>query len=73
MCPRRASTRSPSSSNVGAPALNEVQLLLQVMLLRLVVLVDEPIAHLMSCIRIDSERRDAEVEPDGPRKERGRH
>jgi len=37
------------------------------MLLRLVVLVDDPIAHLMSCKCIDAERRDAEVEPDGPR------
>src|SRR6266496_3840181 len=51
-----------------APALDEVQLLLQVMLLRLVVLVDEPIAHLMSCKCVDAERRDAEVEPDGARK-----
>src|SRR6266511_2372997 len=50
-----------------APALDEIKLLLQVMLLRLVVLVDEPIAHLMSCKCIDAERRDAEVEPDGPR------
>src|SRR5262245_10326924 len=39
-----------------APALDEVKLLLQVVLLRLVVLVDEPIAHLMSCKRVDAER-----------------
>src|SRR5262245_66514339 len=52
-----------------APARHEIQLLLQVMLLRLVVLVDEPIAHLMSCKCVDAERRDAEVEPDGPRKD----
>jgi len=50
-----------------APALDEIKLLLQVMLLRLVVLVDEPIAHLMTCKCVDAERRDAEVEPDGPR------
>src|SRR5262245_30628781 len=52
-----------------APALDEIKLLLQVMLLRLVVLVDEPIAHLMSCKCVDAERCDAEVEPDGPRKD----
>src|SRR5262245_45831946 len=52
-----------------APALDEIKLLLQVMLLRLVVLVDDPIAHLMSCKRVDAERLDAEVEPDGPRKD----
>src|SRR5215471_9506404 len=47
------------------PALDEIKLLLQVMLLRLVVLVDEPIARLMSRKCVDAERRDAEVEPDG--------
>src|SRR6185312_14387775 len=52
-----------------AAALDEVKLLLQVMLLRLVVLVDEPIAHLMGCKCVDAERRDAEVEPDGARKD----
>src|SRR5262245_47220394 len=52
-----------------APALDEIKLLLQIMLLRLVVLVDEPIADLMSCKGVDAERRDAEVEPDGPRKD----
>src|SRR5262245_54581681 len=52
-----------------APALDEIQLFLQVMLLRLVVLVDEPIADLMSCECVDAERRDAEVEPDGSRKD----
>src|SRR5262245_19293023 len=49
-----------------APALDEIQLLLQVMLLRLVVLVDDPIAHLMSGEGIDAEGRDTEVEPDRP-------
>src|SRR5215831_5463831 len=52
-----------------APALDEVELLLQIMLLRLVVLVDEPIAHLMRGKRVDAERRDAEMEPDGARKD----
>jgi hypothetical protein len=33
------------------------------------VLVDEPITHLMSCKCVDAERRDAEVEPDGARKD----
>src|SRR3954453_13028207 len=50
-----------------APALDQVKLLLQVMLLCLVVLVDEPIAHLMSCKCGDAERRDPEVAPDGAR------
>jgi hypothetical protein len=36
------------------------------MVLRLVVLVDEPISGLPSGKGVDAERRDAEVEPDGP-------
>jgi hypothetical protein len=64
--PAGASTRSPSISNVARPALDEVELLLQVLLPRLVVLVDDPVACLAARPRVHAEGRDAEVVPDRP-------
>ena len=46
--------------------LDEVELLLQVLLLRLVVLVDEPVARLAGGERVDAEGGDAQLVPDGP-------
>ncbi len=64
--PAGASTRSASSSNDDGPSLYEVQLLRQFMPQGIVVRVDEPIARLMSCTRIDDESDGIPtVEPDG--------
>jgi ribosomal protein S18 acetylase RimI-like enzyme len=49
-----------------AAALNEAQLLVPAWV-RLVVLVDDPVAGVASRPRVDTEGRDAEVVPDGPR------
>src|SRR5207253_7197934 len=48
----------------GAPAQNDVKLLVRVRL-RLVVLVDDPVARVTGRPRVDAEGRDAEVVPDG--------
>src|SRR5439155_18697776 len=50
-----------------AASLDEVELLLQVLILRLVVLVDDPVACVAARPRVDTEGRDAKVEPDRPR------
>jgi hypothetical protein len=46
--------------------LDEVELLLQVLLLRLVVLVDDPIARRVAYEHVHAEARDAEVVTDRP-------
>src|ERR671922_2239388 len=50
----------------GAAALDEIQLLLLVLVLRLVVLVDDPAARLVAGPGVDAEGRDPEVVPNGP-------
>ena len=49
-----------------AAALDEVELLVVVVGVRLVVLVDDPVARLATRPRVHVEGRDAEVVPDGP-------
>ena len=48
----------------SAPALDEVELLAPVVRVRLVVLVEDPVAHLAARPRVHAERGDAEVVPD---------
>src|SRR5919108_987164 len=50
----------------GAAALDEVQLLLLVLVLRLVVLVNDPVAGVLRRPCVDAEGRDPEVVPNGP-------